>query len=121
MSYKKERENFFALMARNGVREDVTRKLLAMSATHGRLAVASCNGDYPADNGDRKVIFCPACGGGWVRSSYKKGLCPDCYTEQRILAFAQSEGINVTLQGDPRGYTVKVIINGAEYGVPQRN
>jgi hypothetical protein len=127
MSYKTEREDFIARMAQGGIRPDVSRKLLAMSATHGRLAVASCNGDYPADNGERKVVFCPACGGGWVPSSYKRGLCPDCYIEARILAFAQTNGFAVEFQGDPRGYTVKVILhatdnyNGGEIGVPQRS
>ena len=69
MTRQREREEFIAVMVKEGVPLAVTRQVLRYSATLQRLAEAQCNGDYPADNGERKVVPCSRCESLWVRSS----------------------------------------------------
>jgi hypothetical protein len=69
MTRQREREEFIAVMVKEGVPLAVTRKVLRYSATLQRLAEAQCNGDYPADNGERKVVPCSRCEAQWTRGS----------------------------------------------------
>jgi len=105
---KRDREQFLMHATRLGLNDRQARRFASMAATHDRLAVAHCNGDWPADDGQRKTKLCPECECGWAPSSFRKGVCPDCRIEQRIREFAAECGIAVELQGDPRGWTVKL-------------
>lgn len=95
MSYQRERDEFLLIAQQEGLSYDVATKLLRYAQTLHRLAVAQCNGDWPADNGERKVEFCPECESGFVRSSFKKSsfktvdnkpirICPDCRTQELV-------------------------------------
>lgn len=125
MSRNTERDEFIALLARElpdiatHLVIDLAHKLLRASATLTRLAEAQCNGDYPADNGERDVVECSRCGLYWTRESmknisksYKKAdrvlLCKDCTTEDRVKALVKPYGFEVLTQGDPRGCVLKL-------------
>lgn len=135
MSYPRERERFFAALVQRlplSTAELALSTLSRYAATIDRLAVAACNGDWPADNGQRHVESCPVCGSGWVPSQYAIGTnplgqreraCKDCRTEWSVRRFvtAHLPGWQVQTQGDPRGYTLKLTApDGAEFGVPTR-
>ena len=127
MTRQREREEFIAVMVKEGVPLAVTRQVLRYSATLQRLAEAQCNGDYPADNGERKVVPCSRCEAQWVRSSlvrdYKAPkiqrpgestarwvplICKDCRTSDLVTAALAPYGITPVFQGDPRGCVVKL-------------
>lgn len=116
------RDQFVADLARAGVvNVDIARRLLRYAATAQRLAEAACNGDWPADNGERQTAECAECGGGWAPSSFRRGRCPDCANEARLRAYVADAmpGWGVTSAGDPRGYVVRVVTpDGREIGVP---
>jgi hypothetical protein len=107
-------------MSREGMRLDLIRALLRNAATLDRLACAQCNGDYPADNGQRKVDACSECGGLWVPLVLKQftpkggplgGIfqkCPDCRTADRVRALLTGSGWMPVFGGDPRGCVLKV-------------
>src|SRR6267142_3141490 len=119
MSRQSERDSFIAIWTKAGGSLSVARLLLHHAATAQRLAEAACNGDWPADNGERKVKICPSCEGGWVASSFRKGVCPSCRMDQIIEALVAQDGFKVKVEGDPRGYVVKVSLpDGREAGVP---
>ena len=123
MSYTRWREEFIARMSREGMRLDVTRALLRHASTLQRLAVAQCNGDWPSDNGQRKVDACDECGSGWVPSVLKRlqllsqpgrptlaRVCPDCRTQERVRAViaADAPAWKAIFGGDPRGAVLKL-------------
>ena len=58
MSSRKDREEAIRQMTRAGVPEHAQTKLLRLGATLHRLAEAQCNGDWPADNGERRAWEC---------------------------------------------------------------
>jgi hypothetical protein len=148
MSYQNERDQFLARMTREGLPLDTTLSLLRSATTLQRLAEAQCNGSYPADNGERKVVQCIRCEQSWVRSSmvkdYSSGvrlktdnfiplICKDCRIVERLIA-AMPHGWAIDTQGDPRGYVLRVIppsyaernqgrdqFNRDTIGVPTRN
>lgn len=99
--------------------------LFRLSATAQRLAVAQCNGDWPADNGTGGET-CPACESVWRAGMTGKGAarrCPDCRNVAALRALvANVNGIRgrmadlanvpqwyVEVSGDPRGHVVKLI------------
>lgn len=122
MSYTQERERFFARMAREGWTEGLTRAVLRDASTLQRLAVAQCNGAWPADNGERDTDVCGLCGGAWAPSvlktpewaqdgAGKRYACPDCRISRQLLTRLQDETAGAwtaKIAGDPRGYVVKV-------------
>lgn len=122
MSRQREREDFLAQLHAAGVSMDDGRKFLRYGTTLTRLAEAQCNGDWPADNGERRVVPCggaedAGCGSYWVPSVLKgkSKLCPDCRTEALVTKLAAECGIGVTTQGDPRGAVLKLMLsNGRE-------
>jgi hypothetical protein len=140
MGYQRERDEFISTCERYGIGFEDARALLRMGQAAQRLAIAACNGDYPADNGERKVKTCDPCGASWAPSSFRAGVCPDCRIEQRIRAkvaelIADGSKIKaVQVQGDPRGYVVKLYTetgdprpgdpqgfdSGRYFGVPAR-
>lgn len=118
------RDEFLVLAGRAGVTAAAARRLLMLARRAQRLAEAACNGDWPADNGQRVVSFCPDCDRGWVPASYRRSLtapkgpkvCPDCRCEQDIRAAVAEDwpGWDVRVSGDPRGCVVHLIRPGAE-------
>jgi len=116
----KEREQFMLAAGRHGLTEHTARALLRVSSTLTRLAEAQCNGDWPADNGDKdRQHQCAQCLSGWHRSAIRKdGRCIDCHATDRAKALAP-EGWTVRVQGDPRGYVLRLVnAEGREIGVP---
>jgi predicted Zn-ribbon and HTH transcriptional regulator len=112
------RDQFIADASRVGITVEDARRLLSKAATLQRLAEAQCNGDWPADNGERETAECSRCGSYWAPSVIKKAGCPECRTEdavKRILPPA----FRIEFQGDPRGclMTIKTV-EGQEIGVP---
>ncbi len=113
----KDREQFLMHATRLGLNDFQARKFARFAATSDRLAEAACNGDWPCDNGERKVEWCDRCQGGMVRSKMKRVkatpdkfvlICESCRLDDRIVAYAAECGVAVELQGDPRGWTVKL-------------
>lgn len=127
MSYSKERDEFIAIATQEGLSVETARKLLRYATTLHRLAEAQCNGDWPADNGERKVIFCTRCEGGFVRSVFKRAqehreeewkdipkgyhvqICPDCRTAE-LVRVSLPEGYKAIINGDPRGAVLKITV-----------
>lgn len=128
MSYQKQRDIF---IARCGLSVDTARALLRHATTLQRLAEAQCNGDWPADNGQREVIPCPLCDRHWVpsqimggaaaimawkqsdqtnmrRIAHRSHACPDCRTEARVHALLDGTQWQAWTQGDPRGYVLRL-------------
>mgnify|MGYP001618311108 CR=1 FL=1 len=121
MATPREREDFIAATTRESIPLHVARALLRAAATLHRLAEANCNGDYPCDNGERKVRPCTRCESLYAPAALSaKGVCPDCRTEDRVKALLAPFNIVPDFQGDPRGYVLRLIIpsNGREIGVP---
>ena len=89
---------------------DIARRLMREAQTLDRLAAAQCNGDWPADNGERPVIFC-TCGSGFVPSVFKgkPRLCPDCRATARVQKMLP-EGFKAIFGGDPRGCVLKITV-----------
>lgn len=112
MTYFQEVGQFIAQGTKAGLDLPTITKLLRYATTLQRLAVAQCNGDYPADNGVRKVVFCPRCEAGFLPSVFKRAndgskICPDCRTQELVKAVLPP---NVTpiFGGDPRGAVLKL-------------
>jgi hypothetical protein len=102
---QKDREDFISIMSAEGVPLQVSRQLLRAGATLHRLAVAQCNGDYPADGGFGKWATkpCERCELHWAASVLKGSFCPDCRTEDRVKALCAKHGLEAITGGDPRG------------------
>lgn len=87
---KKDREQFVARLAQEypamppGDVADLAGRIMRHGATYARLQEAMCNGDFPADNGERRTKVCPKCGNGWAPASYVGDECPDCHRERLI-------------------------------------
>lgn len=113
MTSRRHREDFIARLAKHNIRPDDARKLLRYARTLHRLAEAQCNGDWPADNGQRPVEPCAECDGLWVPSVLLKGKrCPDCRTTALVRNICQHIGIEPEFSGDPRGCVLKLRIPG---------
>jgi hypothetical protein len=126
MSYRHERDAFLLEVGRDlGLR--TTTKLLRHANTLQRLAVAQCNGDYPCDNGKRKVMPCPLCESQYVPSQIRGGTlarfawrdhapadhkgttaCLDCRTDAAIRLLLHGSPYKAVTQGDPRGYVLRL-------------
>jgi hypothetical protein len=121
MSYQKDREDFIATFSAQSTIQpphhaaDIARLLLRNASTLQRLAVAQCNGDYPCDNGERKVIPCPRCEQGVVPSDIKRGLCGDCRAQDRVTALLAETPYQPYFQGDPRGAVLRLFARGTSH------
>ena len=107
MTYQRERDEFLNIIQSEGMDYTTATRMLRYASTLNRLATAMCNGDWPADNGERKTVVCTQCGCGWARSSFRKGVCPDCRTEQ-LVKDALPQGYKAVFSGDPRGCVFKI-------------
>lgn len=81
---QKDREEFIAIMAAEGISVDVSRKLLAAGATLHRLAELECS----SEAADRDRVWCP--------NRFKKPEAPTClcrdygaYDEENARALEQ--------------------------------
>jgi hypothetical protein len=122
MSYRKEREQFIDRMSREGLPYTATLALLRCATTIQRCAELACS----SEEADRDRIPCPAdtfdlrarprkpsgpclCDGqNGAHVSIPRITLTDYRTEQRARA-AVPEGWMVVTEGDPRGYTLRVI------------
>jgi len=114
-SYYRDRDEFIVKMTKAGLDIEAIRALLRLATTIQRLAVAQCNGDYPADNGQRETEACPTCERHWAPESLKKHSalgpgkhCEDCRAEARLPVLLEGTGWKAVTAGDPRGYTLKL-------------
>jgi hypothetical protein len=132
MRYQKEREQFIVRFCAEGGNYYDAIRILRDASTLARLAEAQCNGDWPCDNGERKVKPCAECQSGYAPSVLLKGgRCPDCRTSARLRDRLTALGFSADFSGDPRGYVVKLHLpsgayntwGGKEsgYGVPTRS
>ena len=90
---------------------DAARLLMRHAATHGRLAVESCNG-HPAQSSptlDAKTI-------NRLQDAWDKRIeKSEAQAEKRITAICADLGLRPDFGGDPRGYTVKVHLPNHAY------
>lgn len=110
VSYQVERERFFAVMAKEvpTATEHDVRAFLRDAATLARLAVVNCNRELTKAEDKR-----------------------DDAATARVLARAKALGLEADVDGDPRGYVVKLHLPGGSfntwggkesgYGVPTRS
>ena len=131
MSIKRQREEFISYMVRalpahsSNLVLDFCRKALRLSQTHGRLACADCNGDYPGpwiqptdyqdpkqrERYTKRLKECARCGSHYAKETINKaGICKSCRVEDQLRALASSFGLSADFQGDPRGWTCKLIV-----------
>lgn len=108
MTYQAEREAFLLQMQAEGMTPEIARRILRHANTIQRLSAAECNGDYPCDNGERKVEACSRCEAGYVRSSMVKDrgslkpsdvargdigdiplICPNCHAQDLIARWCE--------------------------------
>lgn len=121
MTRQRWREDFIAQMAWHGIQPDTSRSVLRDCATIKRMSEAACNGDWPCDNGERKVAECKRCEGLVVPSTLKgpDRLCDECRAEDRVRSkLADFEQVaSVSFAGDPRGWTTRIVFqDGREAG-----
>lgn len=117
MSYRNERDEFISRATTAGLHYTTAQLLLRHATTLQRLAEAQCNGDWPFDNGERKVIPCPKCAAGTVPSQIKgstylaRGLkaCPDCRTSAAVQVLLSDTAMRPVFGGDPRGAVLKLV------------
>jgi hypothetical protein len=124
MSYQRERDEFIRAASLAGLRLDQTLTLLRRATTLQRLAEAQCNGDYPADDGQRKVIPCTRCESLWARSSmprdftqpavagFRPLICQDCRISELTVKDLAGSGYFPHFQGDPRGAVLRLFAEG---------
>ena len=122
MSYQTDRDNFFRYAGMTGLPEFHASKLLRLATTANRVNTAACNGDYPADNGERKTKECPSCACHWAPASFARSLCPSCRNDDLARkVVADLPGWAIEFNGDPRGYPYTLTApDGRKSGVPCR-
>ena len=116
----KWRDQFMMQAGKHGIPTYHARLFLRYARTLQRLSEAQCNGDYPADNGERNTKECAKCGGFWAPSFIRRdGVCGECKTEERAKKQAQALGFAADTAGDPRGCVLTLkTADGTEIGVP---
>ena len=116
-SYNRDRDEFIVRMTREGMTLENIRALLRLATTIQRLAVAQCNGDYPADGGSGRwdTTECPTCERLWAVESLHPHRelgpgrhCEDCRADIRVGHALKDSGWIAKTGGDPRGCTLKL-------------
>jgi len=96
MSRTTEREDFIARMAKADVPAKTARDLLRLGRTLTDLAVAECNGDWPADHGGEwPTEPCVKCGSRWAPEAMKRLLTARALARKGGMARAIFEGLAV--------------------------
>lgn len=132
MSRQKDRDEFIALMTREGVPVDVARTLMRHAATLHRLAERECNGDdwqlgYPlgltgcpeapagAFNGNGVYIgpptgdrWCATCGNKGDHGHVSRSSVKVARLERRVAEMVNPLGLVPDFSGDPRGAVLKL-------------
>lgn len=106
-----ERERFQVAMEAEGMTREISRRILRHAQTIQRLSEAECNGDWPCDNGERKVIFCARCEAGYVKSSMvltrshaaKPGtlICPNCRAQNLVREWCHAATVTLCATVNP--------------------
>ena len=111
MTYQAERDRFIDRMAREGLPLAATHTLLRCATTIHRLAELACS----SEAADRDRIPCPGTNGHQClcddiheHTSIPRITLQDYHAKKRAKA-AIPKGWIVVTQGDPRGYTLRVI------------
>ena len=120
MSYQREREEFIARMTQEGLSFSAAQTLLRCATTINRLAELACS----SEAADRDRIPCPQTGKLPTSKEAERFPClcdfdgthhdiprirlQDYRAEQRAAA-ALPAGWAIKTDGDPRGYTLRVI------------
>ena len=132
MSHQRDREEFVALMTKEGVPLRVIQALMRASTTLHRLAERECNGDdwtvralvpcpeapkgtfnrqgvyiEPADSVERDV-WCSVCGEKGKHARVTASTVKAGQVEQRVQALCKAHGLTPVFNGDPRGAVLKV-------------
>ena len=130
MSKQSERERFILAADHAGIDHYTATLLLRHAKSLQRYAEAQCNGDWPYDNGERKVVPCSRCEAGCVPSAMRKDsnrqqvilggmICPDCRVSDRVRVLCKPLPVEPVFQGDPRGWVLHLVTpEGREIGVP---
>lgn len=122
MTMQRWRDEFIGEAVQAGLTVADARLILSKAKTLQRLSEAQCNGDWPADNGERETAECPRCGSFWHPSAISKrtGRCVECRVQDRVRSIVgrYAPVIQADFQGDPRGYVVKLVTPLREIGVP---
>lgn len=114
MSYQSERDLFIVQMHREGLSLGTARRLLSTASTLQRHAEMMCSSE--AANSDR--VPCPAalkgsraclCDGVDGKHETVTRIDVDDYNLERRVRAMMPEGWQITTQGDPRGYVLRVI------------
>ena len=137
MSRQRDRDEFIALMAMEGVGVDVARKLIRAGATLHRLAELECS----SEAADRDRIPCPGerrsaeclcehwsgCGcpetaaGALVGAGHHKVTRISVHgqrVERRVRALCATVGLVPVFRGDPRGAVLKVKVPSGRVCAP---
>lgn len=106
----RDRRDFMLRLARMDLSDWAIERFARWASRLDTLNVALCNGDWPCDNGERKVEQCSRCEGGYVPSQLSKHEreCPDCRTQDKVRMLALAQGLTVEFSGDPRGMPFKL-------------
>lgn len=113
------RDEFMARCGKHAIPTPAARRFLSLAGRLQRLAEAQCNGDYPADNGQRETSTCPRCEMLWAPETITRKGCRDCRATDAAKAAAKVYSLEVETQGDPRGCVLTLIMeDGTRIGVP---
>ena len=115
MTYQQDRDEFIARMTREGLGLQAIHKLLRCATTIQRLAELACS----SEAADRDRVPCPASkGNGYpcLCDRYTEGEHQDVpritiqdWNAERRAESAVPAGWEVMTDGDPRGYTLRVV------------
>lgn len=119
MSHQKDREEFIALMAYEGVSLDVARRLLRHAATLQRIAELECS----SEAADKDRVRCPAevsdkyeccCDFGYQtpgeHSTVPRVSAQSKRIEFHVWQLCKQAGLKPVFSGDPRGAVVKLVV-----------
>ena len=120
MSYQAEREEFVARMTREGLSLDRCRSLLRAATALQRYAELACSSEaaardrVPCPHSRLPALPCLCEGyGSFDQATNTHGTVPRYaildYQAERRAERAVPEGWRIVTQGDPRGYTLRVI------------